>query len=69
MKKEATKIISSLNWREIEDKELRRLIKFYYSQGNNMKAEDLKKVSVVKLKHNSFDVLIDFISFGWLRKQ
>ena len=44
IKKEATKNISSFNWREFEDRELKRLIKFYYSQGNNMKTEELTKV-------------------------
>ena len=46
IKKEATANISSFDWRDFKDAELKRLIKFYYSQGNNMDTEDLKRVSI-----------------------
>ena len=46
VKKEATKNISSFDWRGFEDKELKRLIKFYYSLGNTMKTEELSEVYI-----------------------
>jgi hypothetical protein len=54
MKKQATKRISSYDWREFEDKELKRLIKFYYSLGNNMETEDLTKVNDVTICYNIY---------------
>ena len=45
VKKEATQVLSDLNWEEEADAAIKREAKFYYSWGNNLTTEQLQQVS------------------------
>ena len=53
IKKQATTNISTFDWKAFKDEELKRLLKFYRSAGNNMETTDLRQVQI------EFETLID----------